>query len=292
MPSSVTPSIDSHFGDYIQDIFQSNNRWVRLTIKTFPTTGTYIFLKLFKFDPSVKEFTKVQLLGLSPPEWDALLDPALMQNVRPVIKTNAPHGLKARDATTPELDAFLGDSLVEVYQTEKRLVRVTLNTYETGKKYYFIKVFKTNEAGNYARYQQLTLTDTEWEVLLSCKSSIDQVIQLATQPRTPVMFVPEEVVASTPAKGKRVSKQPPGAPVSKRSRKLKFESAENDLKEMDYLSTPSAQPSKRPRQLTFETSEDYLKDPDITPVVIPGLSEWDDEQTQQFPFYIEESQVY
>ena len=44
----ITPESDGQFGDYYIDICKDAKRWVRASVKTYDSTGKYIFLKLFK----------------------------------------------------------------------------------------------------------------------------------------------------------------------------------------------------------------------------------------------------
>ena len=45
---SFTSTKDTEFGDCSFDIFKTDKRLIRATLKTYEKTGTYVFLKLFK----------------------------------------------------------------------------------------------------------------------------------------------------------------------------------------------------------------------------------------------------
>ena len=66
----VTLEDDSNFGDYVKDIHQNDKRHVRVTVKNYPTNGTYIFLKVFKFRDG--EFQRHQYISLTSEEFNLL----------------------------------------------------------------------------------------------------------------------------------------------------------------------------------------------------------------------------
>ena len=77
-PKKFTPvslEDDSSFGDYIKDIHQNDKRHVRVTVKNYPTNGTYIFLKVFKFRDG--EFQRHQYISLTSEEFNLLNDSML-----------------------------------------------------------------------------------------------------------------------------------------------------------------------------------------------------------------------
>ena len=46
--TSTTANADKVFGDCYFDISENSKRLVRVTLKTYDQTGTYVFLKVFK----------------------------------------------------------------------------------------------------------------------------------------------------------------------------------------------------------------------------------------------------
>ena len=65
---------------------------------------------------------------------------------------------------TAEKDAEFGDAHFDVSKNEKRLIRVTLKTYERTGTYVFLKLFKKGEH-DYEFQQRITLTLEEFEKL-------------------------------------------------------------------------------------------------------------------------------
>ena len=65
---------------------------------------------------------------------------------------------------TAEKDAEFGDAHFDVSKNEKRLIRVTLKTYERTGTYIFLKLFKKGEH-DYEFQQRITLTLEEFEKL-------------------------------------------------------------------------------------------------------------------------------
>ena len=63
---------DEDFGDYFCDLSEKTNRLVRVTVKTYEHTGTYVFLKLFK-KKSDAEFALAQKITLTKEEFEILL---------------------------------------------------------------------------------------------------------------------------------------------------------------------------------------------------------------------------
>ncbi len=68
---------------------------------------------------------------------------------------------------TLDSDAHFGDSYVDISQTDKRLVRATVKTFESGGTYVFLKLFKKIESGEFISQQRIGLTSSEWEDLLT-----------------------------------------------------------------------------------------------------------------------------
>jgi len=68
-----TPESDANFGDKFVEISVGEKRWVRASVKTYETTGKYIFLKLFKTNEN-GIFERVQYISLTSSEWEALID--------------------------------------------------------------------------------------------------------------------------------------------------------------------------------------------------------------------------
>lgn len=298
MPSQQTPLSDMSFGEFFQDIHQTEKRWVRATVKTYETTGTYIFLKLFKLnwrlDQVLGDYTKVQHVALTPLEWDLLMDITLLNRMTQVTQQGMPLGLKAIAATTPELDAFMGDSYIDLSHTEKRLVRLTVTTFDTtGYTYFYMKVFRKTSSGLFERHQQLALSSVEWEYLLGYKLMLNVQIQASLERKnseTPIILPVDQC---TPPKGKRTLKL--STAPAKRTRK-------NKCKEQaqDYDTTPIFSGNgvgneefsfKQIRKNILPLPlEDCLKESDIT-LPLSGYMV-DDEESQQFPFFYEESQAF
>lgn len=69
---------------------------------------------------------------------------------------------------TAEKDAKF-DNFLDISKSEKRLVRVTAKNYDKTGTYYFLKLFKKNDEGDFVIHQRLTLTSTELEQL-HCKA--------------------------------------------------------------------------------------------------------------------------
>ena len=65
---------------------------------------------------------------------------------------------------TAEIDAEFGDAHFDVSKNEKRLIRVTLKTYERTGIYIFLKLFQKGEH-DYELQQRITLTLEEFEKL-------------------------------------------------------------------------------------------------------------------------------
>lgn len=79
---------------------------------------------------------------------------------------------------TSDTDAKLSDQFLDISKSETRLVRITGKKYEKTGAYFFIKLFKKNEAGEFVIHQRLTLTHSEFEQF-RCKG--DEVSALVKQ---------------------------------------------------------------------------------------------------------------
>ncbi len=55
---------------------------------------------------------------------------------------------------TLDSDAQFGDSYLDISQTDKRLVRATVKTFESGGTHVFLKLFKKNEPGEIVSQQR------------------------------------------------------------------------------------------------------------------------------------------
>ena len=66
---------------------------------------------------------------------------------------------------TAEKDAEFGDAHFDVSQSEKRLIRATIKSYEKTGSYVFLKLFKKTEH-DYEFQQRITLTLEEFEKLM------------------------------------------------------------------------------------------------------------------------------
>jgi hypothetical protein len=69
----ITPESDSSYGDFFIDVSVGPKRWVRATVKTYDSTGKYVFLKLFKKNEN-QIFERYQQLSLSIQEWNCLME--------------------------------------------------------------------------------------------------------------------------------------------------------------------------------------------------------------------------
>ena len=73
MSRPFTSSIDKDFGDSFIDISKTERRLLRVTTKTYESTGTYLFLKLFKKGADA-EFDIDQPVTLTVPEFQELIN--------------------------------------------------------------------------------------------------------------------------------------------------------------------------------------------------------------------------
>ena len=97
MPFSAT----KEFGDSYYDILKTEKRLIRVTLKTYERTGTYVFLKLFKEVDDDYEFH--QLLSLTTEKFDKLIKkppeiretfPLSSQEAEPKLKIDGPSPAK------------------------------------------------------------------------------------------------------------------------------------------------------------------------------------------------------
>ena len=81
----------------------------------------------------------------------------------------------ALSSLTATKDQDFGDSHIDVAESEKRLIRVTTNTYKnTGSTYINIKLFKKKDEGSEFRLQQrVGLTVREFQDLVANKENIN-----------------------------------------------------------------------------------------------------------------------
>ena len=77
---------------------------------------------------------------------------------------------------TAEKDTDFGDALFDVSKNEKRLIRVTLKTYERTGTYIFLKIFKKGEH-DYELQQRITLTLEEFEKLTKKTPKIERLLK-------------------------------------------------------------------------------------------------------------------
>ena len=94
----VTPESDAEFGDSFVDISVGAKRWIRASTKNYSTTGTYIFLKLFKKNDK-DLFERSQYVSLSSDEWEALIEKS--SAVFTPASSLPPSPLVPAPATTP-----------------------------------------------------------------------------------------------------------------------------------------------------------------------------------------------
>ena len=73
MSRPFTSSIDKDLGDSFIDISKTERRLLRVTTKTYESTGTYLFLKLFKKEAD-GEFHIDQRVTLTVPEFQELIN--------------------------------------------------------------------------------------------------------------------------------------------------------------------------------------------------------------------------
>lgn len=71
-----------------------------------------------------------------------------------------------------ETDAKFNPNFLDISKTEKRLVRVTAKNYEKTGNYFFVKVFKKGDSGDFVVNQRLTLNAAEFESFLLKSSEI------------------------------------------------------------------------------------------------------------------------
>ena len=82
MNNRFTSTADQQFGDTIIDVSQTERRLIRVTTKTYDSTGTYIFIKLFK-KASDDEFHTDQRVTLTLSEFQALINNSENINMGP-----------------------------------------------------------------------------------------------------------------------------------------------------------------------------------------------------------------
>ncbi len=72
---------------------------------------------------------------------------------------------------TLESDAQFGDSFVGISQTDKRLVRATVKTFDSSSTYVFRKRFRKSESGGIISQPRIGPTSSDWEDL-SAKTNL------------------------------------------------------------------------------------------------------------------------
>ena len=95
MTSRFTSIADEEFGDSYIDISKTEKRLIRVTTKTYESTGTYLFLKLFK-KQSDGEFYMDQRITLTVKEFQALIDNSENINLVPQPAKEEENGLFKR----------------------------------------------------------------------------------------------------------------------------------------------------------------------------------------------------
>ena len=75
---------------------------------------------------------------------------------------------------TADTDKSYGDNFVNVSETKKRLIRVTMKSYDKTGSYVFLKVFKNPDNTEFKLSQQLSLTMAEFDQLMLAGDEIRQ----------------------------------------------------------------------------------------------------------------------
>ena len=94
-----TATIDSEFGDSFLDVSKTQRRILRVTTKTYQTTGTNICIKLFK-KGSDEEYYIDQRISLTVPEFQELINKVENINMGPKKEDQKERGRKKRCETT------------------------------------------------------------------------------------------------------------------------------------------------------------------------------------------------
>lgn len=68
--------------------------------------------------------------------------------------------------STPQSDAAYGDYFVDISKGNKRWVRVTVKDYETTGKYFFLKMFRSENGTNFQKQQKFTMTLDEMKAFI------------------------------------------------------------------------------------------------------------------------------
>ena len=91
---SFTASKDKEYGDCYFDIFKTEKKLIRATLKTYENTGTYVFLKLIKRKD--KEYEIEQRISLTTEKFDKLMKKVAGYETRCQKKKEWPLLLKNR----------------------------------------------------------------------------------------------------------------------------------------------------------------------------------------------------
>ena len=165
MSSKCSLDEDAKFGSFNQVIHQTESRLVRASIKNFETTGTYLFLELFKSKGEFG-FNRAQQICLTRAEWDLLTEKWESDGTKSVKETT-PQYHNPWDPITPEMDSHLGNRFIDISTDANRWIRLTITNYPYAGTYYYIKLFEKNPGGTFYRAQQLAVTTIEWDCLMS-----------------------------------------------------------------------------------------------------------------------------
>ena len=101
MSRPFTATIDSEFGDSFFDVSKTQRRLIRVTTKTYQTTGTYIFIKLFK-KGSDEEIYIDQRITLTASEFQELINNVENINTGPKKADKKESGSTKRCDTSPK----------------------------------------------------------------------------------------------------------------------------------------------------------------------------------------------
>ena len=111
MSRPFTATIDSEFGVCFLDVSKTQRRLIRVTTKTYQTTGTYIFIKLFK-KGSDEEYYIDQRITLTVPEFQELINNVENINMGAKKEDQKESATTKRSDTTPKKVGNSSNSLI------------------------------------------------------------------------------------------------------------------------------------------------------------------------------------
>lgn len=85
--------------------------------------------------------------------------------------------MNSKSSAILQKDAEYGDSYLDVHQTDRRFVRVSVKTYDNSGTYITVKLFKKNN-DDYQFHQKITLTTSEFDGLAAKYRKIKSLAKL------------------------------------------------------------------------------------------------------------------